>query len=124
MRHLAAGEGGAQRLSLEQLLDDVRGAVHLADVVDGGDVRVVQDAGGLRLLLEPSEAIAVLGEGGGKHLHRDVAAEARVLRAVDLSHPAGADLAEDLVRAEPGAGGERHGASIHPLSPAGGRGQG
>ncbi len=55
-----AGELGAQRLALEQLLDDVGRAVVLADVVDRGDVRVVQDAGGLRLLLEAAQAIRVL----------------------------------------------------------------
>ena len=41
-------------------------------------------------------------------LDRDVSAEARVLRPVDLTHPARPDLAEDLVGTELRAGGERH----------------
>ena len=108
VRELAAGEDGAQGLAFEELLDDVGRAVVLADVVDGGDVGVVQDAGGLGLLLEAAQAIGVGGEGGGEDLDGDVAAEARVLGAVDLPHAAGADGGEDLVGAEAGAGGERH----------------
>src|SRR6185369_12313449 len=110
-RELAAGERRAQRLSLEQLLDDVRRALRLADVVDGRDVRVVEDAGGLRLLLEAAEAVAILGEGRRKNLDGDVPGETRVPRAVDLSHPARADLAEDLVGSELRPGGKAHGMS-------------
>ncbi len=107
-RELAAGEDGAEGLAFEELLDDVGRAVVLADVVDGGDVGVVEDAGGFGLLLEAAQAIGVGGEGGGEDLDRDVAAEARVLGAVDLPHAAGADGGEDLVGAEAGAGGEGH----------------
>ncbi len=107
-RERAAREDRAQRLAFEELLDDVGRAVVLADVVDGGDVGVVQDAGGLGLLLEAAQAVGVGGEGGGEDLDRHVAAEARVLRAVHLSHPARADGGEDLVGAEPGAGCQGH----------------
>ncbi len=94
LRELAAGEDRAQRLAFEELLDDVGRAVVLADVVDGGDVGVVEDAGGLRLLLEAAQAVGVGGEGGRQDLDRDVAAEARVLGAVDLPHAARADGGE------------------------------
>ena len=56
-RELAARENRPQRLAFEELLDDVRSAVVLADVVDGGDVGVVQDPGGPRLLLKAAQAI-------------------------------------------------------------------
>ena len=107
-RQPATGEHRAQRLALEQLLDDVGSVVVRADVVDGGDVGMVEDARGLRFLLEAAQAVRVLRERGGQHLDRDLASEARVLRAVDLAHSPGADLAEDLVGAELRAGGERH----------------
>ena len=105
-RELAAREDRPERLALEQLLDDVGRALVRADVVDRGDVGMVQDARRLGLLLEPAQPVGVGGEGGGQDLDRHVAAQARVLRAIHLSHPARADLREDLVGAEAGAGSE------------------
>ena len=52
------------------------------------------------LLLEATEAIGVGGERRGQDLDGDVAAEARVPRAIDLAHAAGTNCADDLVRAE------------------------
>ena len=80
----------------------------LPDVVDGGDVRVVQDAGGLGLLLEAAQAVGIGGEGRRQHLDRDLARKARVLRPIHLTHPPGADLAEDLVGTELRARGKGH----------------
>ena len=51
-RQRAAHAAAAKRLALEQLRDDVGRAGVGADVVDGQDVRVVELAGGARLLLE------------------------------------------------------------------------
>ena len=45
---------------------------------------------------------------GGRTLIATSRLEARVLRAVDLPHPSGADGGEHLVGAEAGPGGERH----------------
>jgi len=104
-------ERRAQRLSLEKLGDHVRRAVVRADVEDRRDVRVVQESRRPRLLLEPPQAVRIRREGHRQHLDRDVAPQARILRAVDLPHPAGADRREDLVRPESGAGGETHFAS-------------
>ena len=103
---LASGDDLAQRLPFQQLLDDV-GRARMgvrADVVDGSDVRVVQEPCGLRLLLEPAQAIGVGGERRRQDLDRHVAPEARVPGAVDLAHPPGPDGRENLVRAEPRAG--------------------
>ena len=69
---------------------------------------MVEDSRGLRFLLEAAQPVGVLREGRRQHLDRDLAAEARILRAVHLAHPPGADLAEDLVGAELRAGRERH----------------
>ena len=127
-RNGAGGQALAQRLALEELGDDVRRAVLHAEVVDGRDSRVVQDAGGARLGLEALEPVRVLREGRGQDLDRDLAAQARIRRAVDLAHAARAERREDLVRAEAGSGGEGHAvrpSPKFPLSPRGaGRGQG
>jgi len=107
-RETAARELAAEGLALQQLLDDIRSAVVLPDVIDGRDVGMVQDAGGFRLLLEAAEPVRVLRKRRRQHLDRDLSSEPWILRPVDLTHPSGADLAEDLVRTEPLAGRERH----------------
>ena len=103
MRQRRCADARAQRLALEQLRDDVRRALVAADVVDGEDVGVIERAGGARLLLEAAQAVGVGRERRGQHLDGDVAAEARVARAIDLAHAAGADRSDDLVRANPGS---------------------
>ena len=76
--------------------------------MDRDDVGVVERRRRARLLLEALQAVRVLRERRRQHLDRDLAPEPRVLRPVDLSHPAGAERREDLVGAELCAGGERH----------------
>ena len=60
----------------------------------------------LRFTLEPRQALPVFGERRRQDLDRHLALEARVGGAVDLAHAALADLGEDLVGAEAGAGRE------------------
>ena len=69
---------------------------------------MVQRRGGARLLLEALAALGVGRELRREDLDRDVAAEAGVAGAIDLSHPARADRREDLEGPELGAGGECH----------------
>jgi hypothetical protein len=51
-------------------------------------------------LLEATEAIGVGGKRRGQDFDGDVAAEARVPRAIDLAHASGANCGDDLVRTE------------------------
>src|SRR5207249_9195658 len=73
-REAAARELLAQRLSLEELLDDVGRAFVGPDVVDGGDVGMVQNACGPGLLLEAPQAVRVQRKRRGQDLDRDVPA--------------------------------------------------
>ena len=50
-------------------------------------------------LLEPRQPLAVRREHGRQYLDRDITAKLRVVRAIDLAHPARADERRDLVRA-------------------------
>ena len=93
-RELPARERRAQRLALEQFLDDVGRALLRPDVVDGGDVGVVQDPRGPRLLLEPAQPVGVGGEGRRQDLDRDLAPQPRVPRPIDLAHPPRAERRE------------------------------
>ena len=69
-------------------------------VVEGGD--------GAGLTLEALPQRRAPREVGGKDLDGDGPVEARVPRAIDLAHAAGAERSGDLVRAEPRARIEGH----------------
>ena len=53
--------------------------------------------GGPGFLLEAMHSAGIAGEPFGDHLHRDVAAQPRIARAVDVAHPAFAQLLQDLI---------------------------
>ena len=59
------------------------------------------------LSFEACQSIGIAGERFGQHLDGDVASEARVAGAVDLSHTTRAEDREELVVAQTGAG-QRH----------------
>ena len=71
----------------------------LAAVIDADDVRVLEPRRRFRLAPEPLDELLVLREAPVQHLERDLTAEMRVLGAVDVRHPAGADPLDDPVAA-------------------------
>ena len=95
-RQRRAVDPRAERLAFEQLGDDVGSAVVAADVVDREDVRMIEHPGRARFLLEASKPIGIVSERAGEDFDRDVAREARVLRPIDLAHPAGTDRTQRL----------------------------
>ena len=112
--HLARRESSstrefrAQRLALQKLLDHVGRALVGSDVVDEGDVRMIECARRLRLLLETSQTIQIRRQGDRQHLDRDVPLQPLVPCPVHLPHPARAQRREDLVGPELRAGRQRH----------------
>ena len=66
----------------------------------------------LRFALEAGEPVGVEGEQFGEDLQRDVAIELRVVRAIDLPHPARAQGRLNLVRAKARASGQGHEARL------------
>ena len=72
--------------------------------MDVRDVGVVQRSEHLRFALKSREALWIVGEEIRKNFDRDVAIERRVARAIHLSHTAGAERGENVVRAEASAG--------------------
>ena len=72
------------------------------DLVNGDDVRSVEQGEGLRLPDEPPPAMLVSESLGGRDLNRDVAAKPRVAGTIDLTHTASAQRRQDFVCAEPG----------------------
>ena len=83
--------------------------------VDRGDVRVIELREELRFALEPGQPLLVRGERRRQHFDRDLALELRVGRAIDLAHPALAELGGDLVRAEATAGADHDRARWRPV---------
>ena len=80
----------AYRFALEQLRNHEGGPIVRAHVEDRQDVGVVEDPGGPGLQLKPVDAFGVLRELGREGFESHFAAEARIERAIDLSHPASA----------------------------------
>ena len=72
-------------------------------------MRVIERRSELRLALEAREPLGIVRERVGQDLDRDVAAEPRVARAIDLAHAAGAESDKDLVDAEAKTASQRHG---------------
>jgi hypothetical protein len=91
----------AQCFAFEQFFDDVDRPVFATDIVNGDDIRVVQRARGAGLLLEARAALGIEPESAGQDFDGDVAAQARIARAVDLAHPAGAHRRQNLIRSKP-----------------------
>lgn len=82
-------------------------AAGLFDRMHGDDVRVLEGGESPGLTLESSEPLGFGGDSLGQNLQRDVTAEPRVDRPVDVAHAACADDGDDLVGTQAGAGGER-----------------
>ena len=88
-------------VALEELHRHVEEAVLLPEVVHGDDVRVVEERRRLRLALEALQGLVAGGDPGAERLQGHEAVEDRVPGLVDLAHRAAAELADDLVLADP-----------------------
>ena len=64
---------------------------------------MVQSAGGARFLFEPAKPVGIPAEVFMQNFDGYFAGEPGVARAVDLSHPSGAEGREDLVRSQESA---------------------
>src|SRR5215472_1447670 len=93
-----------ERLTFEQLRDDVGHAVLRVHVIDDDDVRMIQGGGGTRLQLEATQTIRIRTESSRQHFNCDVPAQARIARPIYLPHTAGANRGEHFVRAEANTG--------------------
>ena len=89
-----------ERRPLDELEDERAARAHILQAVDLCDARMIERGERLRFAREPRQAIAVIGNGVGQHLQRDVPAEASVTRLVDLAHAARAEERADGVGAE------------------------
>ena len=106
-RQATAREAIHERLAFEVLHDEVFDVVVFSDVEEGADMRVGELGDRLGFPLEAPADLVGGRETVAENLDGDDASEPRVPGLVHLSHPAGADRAEDLERAEARSGCQR-----------------
>ncbi len=99
-KRLAYRDGAGQIVSRNQLQDQKVGPLALVQIVNGGDVGVVQSGQDLRFAPEPGDALRVLRHGFRQHLDGDFAAQLGIERPVDFAHTSGPDLLEDAIVGE------------------------
>ena len=99
-RQRRSPQAWSERVPFEELDGDVRDTVVFADVVNREDVGVRQCGDGAGLAIEPVAHRRVGERAGGHCLDRNIAPQARVVRAIHLAHSAAADGLDDLVRTE------------------------
>ncbi len=95
--HGPAADAFTERLTFEDLHDQIGAPIVLAHVVNRANGRMIQRRGGTSLALEPLESRRIAREFHGKKFERDLTTQTRVFRAKDLSHAATAERIEDAV---------------------------
>ena len=86
-----------QRLTLDELRDEVRTVLDLAEIVDDDDMGVVQAGRGSGFLMKPSQPIAVNGEIRRQELERHRTIELGVVGKIHLAHSARAQPREQPI---------------------------
>ena len=112
----ASLEHVAQRAAVDVLHGDVRAVADLADVVDGGDVRVVDRCRQACFLDEPLAPRFITRQCGANQLEGRSALQVQVLGEKDLSHSTLPQMFEEAVVSD---GGPQHTGMIVPTQPAG-----
>ena len=86
-----------QRVPGHVLHSDEAPAFRHADLINGGDVRMIERGGGLCFVLEAPHPVGIGGQIYRQELERDLAAKPRVSSRVDLTHSASAQQRDNLV---------------------------
>ncbi len=107
-RQRALPQAIGERLAVQEFGDHEERVAVEADVEEGEDIGVRESCYRVGFALEPGAAVRVAGHVRRQHLDGDVAAEARIARAVHLAHAAGPKGGRHFVGAEPCSGAHRH----------------
>jgi len=108
--HRAASDSVAERLAFDELHGDEAKVVVRSDLVDVGDVRMMDSGCGPRLLDEAALAVAAVIAAIAEDFDRDLPLQIAIVGAVNLAHPTRAEERSHFVAAETCAGGDGHGA--------------
>ena len=96
-RQRATGNELRQRVARDELHDQEVEPVAAVEIVNRGDVRVIQPGQRLRFASEPAPCRLVGQHARWQYFEGDVAIEVLVASAVDLAHAAFAQLGGDLI---------------------------
>ena len=99
-----AGAPSLKCLAVEQLHHEKSRVRLLADVIQSADIRMGESRNRSRLTVETLPELRIAGQAFGEDFDRDGAIEPRVPALVHLAHPTFANLDDDFVNAEAGAG--------------------
>src|SRR5262245_40984378 len=107
-RQLRSRHSPAQRGAFDIFGGDEMPAIHLADLEDCDNVRMIERRGGLGLLLEAAKPLRVFRVAFGKELDCDFAIEPGVLRQINFTHSPGTDWGDDLISIKTSSCGDGH----------------
>ncbi len=93
-----------ERLAVYQFHHQEIGVAFTADIEERADMGMVERRNRLRLALEARADLGMLRKMAGQHLHGDVAAKARIARAIHFAHAARAEGFRDFVGSKLPAG--------------------
>jgi len=97
-----------ERRPLDQFHHEGLHTTSIFQPVNRGDIVVVQRSERTGLALKARQSIAVLCEGFGQHLDRDIALKSPVSGAIHFPHAADSDLDGDFIGAESRPRGQGH----------------
>ena len=80
-----------ERVTIDELENEVLNAVGFFETVDGADVGMIHRGEHPRLALEPRETIRGAREGARQDFDGDIPAQLRVARAIHFAHATGAE---------------------------------
>jgi hypothetical protein len=86
-----------QSPAVEKLHHDERLSILVADVMNGGDVWMVEGGGSERFALEPLQRLRILSQVRGEELQGDVPVQPQVLGFVHHTHASAAQQPEDVI---------------------------
>ena len=95
--HAAAGDPLGQRVTGDELHDEIQGTVGFLEPVNRCDVRMIQRREQLRFPAKALDTILIVREGLRQNLDGDIAPEVLIPGGVDLAHPSRAEQAQDSV---------------------------
>jgi len=97
-RERAASKSRSQRLAFQQFSDGVRDAIGRSEIEDGDDGRMRESCDGFGFTFKPGKGDAVVRQLRGKDFDGNSSFEPSVSGAVDLTHTAGPEWTDNLVR--------------------------
>src|SRR4030095_10695701 len=86
--------------TVDKFQDKKPRAVDLVQIMNGGDIGMVQRCQGDGFALKPGDSVGITAEFIGKNLDCDVALQLRGARPVDIPHPARTQVRLQLVGSE------------------------